>query len=293
MRELNLEEIQAIELDILTFFADICERHGLDYFLAYGTLIGAMRHEGFIPWDDDIDVCMPRADYEKLWEVSREEEFAPYQLVSYRDKSSLYSFFKLVDTRTLVHETYIADQYETGLWIDVFPLDACEPDSAEFAEAKKANNRLQQKLELAVGDASRSASTVGKVAKTLLKPYIKHMDPYAISAEMDKLAAGLDDSTRASGEVRFYAEMPDAVGMGDLPLPAENLFPTTFASFEGKQLRVPCDADAILTLWYKSWRKVPAPEDRPASHALDVFWVAEEPFDYATTEHTRADSAGV
>jgi lipopolysaccharide cholinephosphotransferase len=64
--ELSLEEIKRVALDILQDVADFCERNSLRYFLAYGTLLGAVRHRGFIPWDDDIDICMPRSDYERF-----------------------------------------------------------------------------------------------------------------------------------------------------------------------------------------------------------------------------------
>ena len=70
MKHLTLDEIKKIELGILDYVVDICEKNHLRYFLAYGTLIGAIRHQGFIPWDDDIDIIMPRPDYEKLLDIT-------------------------------------------------------------------------------------------------------------------------------------------------------------------------------------------------------------------------------
>ena len=69
MVKLNLQQIKKIELDILKEFVAYCDKHSLRYYLAYGSLIGAIRHHGFIPWDEDIDVMMPRSDYEKLHEL--------------------------------------------------------------------------------------------------------------------------------------------------------------------------------------------------------------------------------
>lgn len=66
MKQMTLEELKTAELDILTDVAEFCDKNGLKYFLAYGTLIGAVRHKGFIPWDDDIDIWMPRDDYNKF-----------------------------------------------------------------------------------------------------------------------------------------------------------------------------------------------------------------------------------
>ena len=66
MTPISFEELKKVELDILSYFVDFCEKHNLQYFLAYGTLIGAIRHKGFIPWDDDVDLQMPRHDYNRL-----------------------------------------------------------------------------------------------------------------------------------------------------------------------------------------------------------------------------------
>src|SRR3712207_3357568 len=74
----QMKRVWAVELDLLAKFVDVCERHELRYFLDSGTLIGAIRHQGFIPWDDDIDVSMPRKDYDKLWEIAQTEFSYPY-----------------------------------------------------------------------------------------------------------------------------------------------------------------------------------------------------------------------
>ena len=90
MRKIEtVDELKKIELDILLYFSQFCEKHGLRYFLAYGTLIGAVRHQGFIPWDDDIDIQMPREDYNKLIELyEKENTNVRYELVSPEQKRS-------------------------------------------------------------------------------------------------------------------------------------------------------------------------------------------------------------
>ena len=124
MRELDRREVQKVEVALLEEFADICEAHGLKYYLAYGTLIGAARHEGFIPWDDDVDVMMPREDFEKLlshfdqWRLRTTSKF-----IHSRNGQSRFPYGRIIDTRTLVDETYCEGGEELGAWIDIFPLE--------------------------------------------------------------------------------------------------------------------------------------------------------------------------
>ena len=97
--KLDLKDVQEISYEILKEFKDFCNTNGLRYYLAYGTLIGAIRHKGFIPWDDDIDVFMPRPDYEKLLQLYTDN--ANYQLYSPRKQKNYYCcYMKLVDANT-------------------------------------------------------------------------------------------------------------------------------------------------------------------------------------------------
>ena len=121
MKEMTLEELQQVEFDLLDVFANFCDKHGLTYFLAYGTLIGAARHRGFIPWDDDIDVMMPRPDYEKFLELYVDS--GRYVLKTHdRDSSYFYPFAKLVNSDTKFIECN-CDESTLGVFVDIFPLD--------------------------------------------------------------------------------------------------------------------------------------------------------------------------
>lgn len=130
----NLKKLQKIELDIFKEFKRICDKHNLKYYLLYGTCIGAVRHKGFIPWDDDIDVGMPREDFEKFKEVVKIELDSNYFFQDYfTDPKCGFMFSKLRKNNTLLSENYSyhIDMHQ-GVWIDIFIID------------KMSNNKIQR-----------------------------------------------------------------------------------------------------------------------------------------------------
>lgn len=115
-------KLQKHLLETLNYFHNFCEDHNLEYFLIGGTLLGAVRHKGFIPWDDDIDVVMPRRDYDKLKLLANKIEL-PYVYKDYStDKNYIYPFAKITQSDLLFEEIYYKP-FQSGVWIDVFPLD--------------------------------------------------------------------------------------------------------------------------------------------------------------------------
>lgn len=116
--------LQKKELDMVREFLKICEKHNLKYFMAGGTFLGAVRHKGFIPWDDDIDIGMYRQDYDKFLEIAEQELSYPYKIQTYKNcKSHHYYFSHIVDTRYKVRRMGSLDKREEYVWIDIFPYD--------------------------------------------------------------------------------------------------------------------------------------------------------------------------
>ena len=121
---LSEQEIKKVELDALLYIRKICQQYHLRYYLAWGTLLGAVRHKGFIPWDDDIDIMMPRSDYERLLELVPSLRHSYYKILSNpKNEDYYYTHAKMIDTRTLCVENDLQTIQNMGIWVDIFPLD--------------------------------------------------------------------------------------------------------------------------------------------------------------------------
>jgi len=121
---MEVKDIQSNCLDTLVVVDQICKRHNLRYYLVGGTMLGAVRHGGFIPWDDDVDIAMPRADYEKFLRIAPEELTKDRSLQTYSLGNYPIHFIKVIDNRTAVVEKSLKHQgLKTEIFIDVFPLD--------------------------------------------------------------------------------------------------------------------------------------------------------------------------
>jgi len=140
MKELTLQELKDIEFDILKMFDAFCKENNIRYFFAYGTLLGAIRYKGFIPWDDDVDVLVPREDYDRLLKLFTDSE--QYRLYAYeREPKYRYPFAKLCDMTTRKDEGGYENGVELGVDIDIFPLDAWDNDLEKAKKEAKTIGR--------------------------------------------------------------------------------------------------------------------------------------------------------
>ena len=176
MKEIKLDELKQLQCEVLRVAHFFCMEHDLRYSLACGTLLGAIRHNGYIPWDDDIDIYMPREDYDRLIKIFPDFYQIHYKLISFeRDKQWCRPYAKLYDNRTLYEEHKSSKEKQIGINIDIFPVDQVpddEQDWLRFNRKRRFLILLQSTKYVAIRFKNRS---IGKnimlaMSKILLLP---------------------------------------------------------------------------------------------------------------------------
>lgn len=265
MREqLTLDAMKSIELEIMDEIDAICRKNHIPYFLMYGTLIGAHRHEGFIPWDDDIDICMFRSDYERFVELFAESRSTDrFDLIFYRNGKAFFPFAKVVDTTTVVYENFVRKDVGTGVWVDIFILDDIDPAAPNLKALYRKRNRANLLYSFTVADPNVGSSAMVKLAKRIICPIVRNRDPQKPARIIDETATQLSSGTSAY--------VTDFVGEG---IPEHvfnrNLFEPEEVDFEDRKYLAPKGYEDILTTIYGDWRTPPAEGNRPI-HTCEAY----------------------
>ena len=258
MKEIHLEELKTIQLDLLQKTADFCENNGLRYFLCGGTLIGAIRHKGYIPWDDDIDIAMPRPDYDRFVKIFNKPE--NYYQVANLDVSPNYTnaFAKVYDNRTVLKELYYSG--ETGVNIDVFPTDGVK----EVSQIRKIMllHKLLNTKEANYYKRSLSKMLINTFGKLLLLPF---------SAR--RIARWIDNEARkySFGSLPTAGVISNPIGLGEMV--DKSVFDSDiYQEFEGRKYRIPVGYDTWLRSIYGDYMQLPPEEDRVTHHTFEAWW---------------------
>lgn len=251
-------QIWAAEQEILDVIHQVCTEHGLRYSLAYGSLIGAVRHKGFIPWDDDIDIMMPREDYEKLLAVWDQSAPKGYILQNTRTDSDFTQNFTKIrkdHTAFLQDEAERTKHYHKGIFVDIFPGDR--------VPSGKIGRRIQYiacavNLLYSLGHTSGSGGMVGEVEKILLKA---PKEKYSVRRER------AEKKIRSwNGDESLQYVFPSTIRSSRKYYPA-NLFENVKTiEFNGKQYMCVADADSTLRVEYGDYMQLPPEEDRVWKH---------------------------
>ena len=263
VRPINIDEMKRIEVDILRQVVKMCTNHGLKYYIVGGTLLGAVRHHGFIPWDDDIDIALPRPDYEKLEHICRRELPPRYKFINFKDDPRLpYNFSKVIDTQTvLIEEVRKASQVRLGVYVDIFPFDGVPRNRLAKAVHMQSIRLLQTLLLLSSLDISAKKRSLSKRIILKLVQFLLCL-PVLKSAHwaLERLASRYDIDS--SGEICNYM---GAWGSREV-FPCEWLGEGVTLSFEGLLLNGVSRYDEYLTQLYGDYLSLPPPDQRRSHH---------------------------
>ena len=194
MEKIELKEMQQIELNILLEFDHVCKKHSLRYYIDGGTLLGAMCYEGFIPWDDDIDLKMPRPDYEKI--LTLQDEFPNYIRIDAPSKKHCeYTMMKLMDDRTVLKENKGKVTKTTGVYIDVFPMDGHPDNQLEWERHIRKLQRLNSLFHLSLENFSAMKHSNAFISKIKGMLYGLIYSPWSLYKQLTKLAKKYDYET--------------------------------------------------------------------------------------------------
>lgn len=269
MREVTLDEMKTIMLDMLVYYADFCDKHGLRYYLTGGTLLGAVRHHGYIPWDDDIDVGMPRKDYEKFRELYATEPHDPnYVYTDYHNDPTMYvSTGKMYDARTIMEEASSTGA-RIGVYLDIFPLDNIgdtEEEAKQFTE-----EALKYRKYLTV--RTWKVNVPGRVwykncAVAMIKLFSTHRPVIDLIKEQDKFCSSRQGHG-LNGYVGFVCP-----AMKQEILKGEWFASTRKMPFEGHDLTIPLNYKEVLTVFYgPDYMELPPIEKRVTHHSYKVWY---------------------
>lgn len=258
----GIAPLQDKMLNILKYFQKICERCNLTYWAGTGTCLGAIRHGGFIPWDDDMDIYMPRQDYELLWKKWKKVSDDPNFKLCRTSKKKNYRHraMQIVDLRTtFINERCANDDIEHGIYIDIIPMDACAP--TVISRGSQIFNAIIYSVYNIQIPPDFQGGKLMRFGTRLLLDLVK--DPnrrYLMWKRAEKSLSRFDTRT-----AKQYTDLYIYFWMIFKPMPAE-WFETKEVPFEDTKIRIPVGYDSYLKILYGDYMQLPPEEDRVVKH---------------------------
>lgn len=256
----EMKKIWTVELDLLSEFKRICEKYNLRYFVFGGTMLGAVRHNGFIPWDDDIDVIMPMNDYKRLQTIAKDEFYEPYCLQTpFLDPGSYFSFMKLRNSNTtFMSKVFSAQNFNQGAFIDIFPLVECPP------------NKVEQQRELIYPHIMKCSNYMKKGCEDLLSDkQLENMSKFVTDNPIeDYWIVQQEFDNPEYHDCGYYTHASLFFNYNKYSVWKSILWnDITLHPFEMITIPLPIGWDKILSQYYGDYLQLPPVEERKSFHA--------------------------
>lgn len=263
MQPVTQQEMRDMQLQILETIDLFCKERGIPYFLTHGTLIGAIRHNGYIPWDDDIDIAMPREGYEEFLQSFSHDTINIYSLKT--SDNCRYPYAKAYDTHTSVFEGAFQKHSEYGVNIDIFPYDYLPESSKQRKKLLNTTHFWQLVLKTKLSRISRIMTLKQNVVIFIGKILLFPIQATTLAKRISALAKTMGEKTSRMGCLVWgYGERESEQ--------ASVLLSTQPWQFEGRSFRVPLGYDALLTSMYGPYMELPPVEKQITHHDFKAYW---------------------
>lgn len=256
------KDLQNCLLEMYKDVAEVCKKYDLDLMMGGGTCLGAVRHKGFIPWDDDLDLNMPRKDYNKLLDVFNIELGEDYHLVEIRKTGTGQRLFgKIMKRNTTYIETgTIINDTPTGVFVDIFPIESLPNNYFLRSCFMFCADIFTRSMSLIIDYQLNPKSNISKINKVLGKAtsFISYRKWYSMYDKFISSSNGSKYCTIPSGRKGVYGEMQ----------PLDIFLPLSKGFFEGVEVKLPNNYDEYLKSLYGDYMKLPPIEQRETLHFL-------------------------
>ncbi len=269
MIKMTSQEERQVQLEMLNAFVDFCNQNNLRYFLDAGTLLGAVRHNGYIPWDDDVDVGMPRCDHEKFLELAKDGFGGHYKVLT--PENNHYVMAKILDTRTALIEFPETIRNVISVYIDVYPKDGLlDKSKKSYRVCKKVKNLaisyyVNKKL---IYTWKKSKNIIKKIFAFLGRTFLTEKQKQKPLIKLNKLAR------RYEFDNSPYCATIIAGGMQNC-VPTKCLSEYVLHDFEQYKFNIPVGYDEYLTALYGDYMVIP-PENKRYVHDNEVYWLEKD-----------------
>lgn len=280
MKEISLQEMKKIQFDILIDIANFCDNNDIDYYLSGGTLLGAIRHKGFIPWDDDIDIMMPRNDYEKFIHNYVNEKYKVDSIEIDKNCSNRYARVNNIDT-VLVGSW--KEEKEEHVFVDIFPIDGM-PDSKFmqkvifFRQSILINIHLATMLRYTVSNRYNDRNAGFVNWKKYIRTLIKFIMVFTVGRTSSKFWAKIINNCaqKYKFEESNYVACLVSGQNGSKELVPRKMYNNKIkVEFEGKEFWAPIGYDNYLSNLYGDYMKIPPKEKQLSHHDFTAYWKDE------------------
>lgn len=260
MKKDYVEKLRKSQIEILDEIVRICKKNNIKYFLNYGTLIGTVRHQGYIPWDDDIDIGMTRTDYNKFTTMATKELSDRFELCNYKNEENhLQNFMKIRLKNTMMVEAYNEDKIkDQGIWVDIFPYDNLKkPNSFSIKLRKKLFDYITTMISIKIDVDYYKNSKIKKIILKIISYLFSVSQLYNIRNHI----CTIDNKEKTN----YICSFDDNFKLCCNGFEYDKFFPVKMSEFEGKKYAIPKEYDYILKMQYGDYMKIP-PKDKQITH---------------------------